>query len=354
MSQGVLDLARQHSVNAWQPLQASLELTHRCNERCRHCYISEFKDDDDRILSLDQWVKVLEELRAAGTLYIVLMGGEPMLSPHFHGVSREANAMGFHVSMISNGLLIKSKEDAQRLKDNGLHTATFSLYSLDRDVHDRLTRVRGSQEKTVAALEWCREVGIDTHVNCLLTNENIYGIFELQDWCLERVIELKVDPMVTAKLNGNLDPVKLRLTDEQLFWFYWTSAKRYRKSLPKPAEIQPNGYVCNAAKGKCAVTPYGDLLPCIEIRESLGNLVEQSFSDVWQNPEVDQWRKLTNQDINGADLSFCDHCPGMAKNELGDPNQVLSYAKKVGEVKSRVRREFLENERTKEYGLPAT
>lgn len=335
----IIDRFRWKSVTGHQPLQASLELTNRCNERCRHCYIDDFSDDLKRRLDLKGWLKVLRELRQGGTLYVILMGGEPLLSPDFFEISCSAASMGFHVSMISNGQLISDLNFAQRLRECGLSVVTFSLYSLDPQIHDRLTRVRGSQEKTLRAIDYCREAGIEVTINSLLTNENIQGIFDLYDWCSQKSIEMKVDPMITAKLNGSIEPTKLRLTEDQLYWFYATRAQRWKNSLPAPMEMQPQGYVCNAAKGKCAVTSSGDLLPCIEIREPLGNLVENSFAEIWRNQATEPWREMRNRDIS-EDLSFCDHCPGMAKNEIGDPTRVIAYAKKVAEVKRRVYEEF--------------
>ncbi|MCJ8277739.1 MAG: hypothetical protein MJK18_12925, partial [Bdellovibrionales bacterium] len=68
----ILDKFRNRSTESHRPLQASLELTYRCNERCTHCYIEEFRDDPKRVLKLQDWFKVLEELRAGGSLYLIL------------------------------------------------------------------------------------------------------------------------------------------------------------------------------------------------------------------------------------------------------------------------------------------
>ena len=97
----------QSSIERAVPLQASLELTYRCNERCTHCYLESFQDDPKRVLSLPQWFHILEELRQAGSLYLILMGGEPLLSPYFFPIGSLASQIGFDVSAISNGLKIK-------------------------------------------------------------------------------------------------------------------------------------------------------------------------------------------------------------------------------------------------------
>jgi MoaA/NifB/PqqE/SkfB family radical SAM enzyme len=333
----ILDKMRVRSSSQWIPMQASLELTNRCNERCGHCYLPSFKDESGKVLQLSEWYNVLEQLRSAGTFFLILMGGEAMLNPHFWDILAKASDLHFHVSMITNGLKITSFEVAQKLKQSGLINATISLYSHDPDVHDRMTKVKGSHIKTVNAIRWCRQAGIQVTVNCLLTKNNIDGVFDIEEWAMKEDLMIKFDPMITPKLDGNMDPTKLRATEEQLRWYYAEKIRRWPKGRPKSSGEQSSDYTCNAGKGKCAVTYSGDLLPCIEIREALGNLKTTKFSELWENHIASKWRSIKWGDIEGATdqmRSFCDHCPGMAKNETGSPTQMTCYSKMVARVKN--------------------
>lgn len=335
----LLDKFRVLSSQKWIPLQASLELTNRCNERCTHCYLETFEDDAQRVLKLEDWLHILEELRTAGTLFLILMGGEAMLSPYFWPIMERSSQLGFHTSMITNGLKIHSLETAQRLKDLGMNNVTLSLYSHSPEIHDRMTKVRGSHAKTVRAIEFCREAGLDISLNALLTKENIDTIFELEDWCVNQNYNLKMDPMITPKLNGDSSPTLMRASREQLKHFFSEKARRWEKGLPQPNPETGENYVCNAGKGKCAVTAYGELLPCIEIREPLGNLTQSPFAELWQASQVDRWRHMKNKDLKNVSdtlISFCDHCPGMAKNEGGDATAVGCFTKTIAEVKKEV------------------
>ena len=326
------------------PLQASLELTYRCNERCTHCYIESFKDDPKRVLDLAGWCKIMEELRNAGTLYLILMGGEPTLSPHFFDIIKTGTEMGFHVAMISNGLKIKDMDYALRLKQSGLKMVTFSLYSLDATVHDKMTSVAGSHEKLMQAIEFCSKQGIQVHLNGLLSEANSRGIFDLYEWAASRGFELKVDPNITPKLNGDAYPTQFRASKETLRWFYTERARRWKRAIPTAVVEEQSGYICNAAKGKCAVNPYGELLPCIEIRESFGHLSTEPFEKLWNSETAKKWREPRLKDLTDPGekglYGFCDHCPGMAKNEHGDPMKLTSYTKLVAEVKRSVAQEF--------------
>lgn len=344
----IIDRIKAQSTMAHRPLQASLELTNRCNERCSHCYLISYEDDAKRLLSLDQWKTVLTELKSAGVLYLILMGGEAMLSPHFWGVTEAAVQKGFSVSMITNGLLIKDFATAERLAEIGFSHLTFSLYSLDPQIHDAMTGIKGAHQKTMAAIEFCRQAKIPSGVNCLLTEKNIKGFFELNDWCREQKLEIKADPMVTPKFNGDITPTRLRPRRDQLEWYYRTTAEKWPAGIPRPDTSKPEDYMCNAGKGKCAVTAYGELLPCIEVRESMGQLDQRPFNELWSGLTAQKWRNFRTEQLLanglGKTTSFCDHCPGMALHELKDPLKISSYSKELAQVKESIFHRFTKSD----------
>lgn len=322
------------------PLQASLELTNRCNERCQHCYIDDFSDDPSRTLDFDSWKVILHKLKAAGTLYVILMGGEAMLTPLFEEIAKYSSQLGFYTTLITNGLKIKSLEDAKRLKDLGIRQITFSVYSLSSELHDELTQVKGSLDRTLSALHFSREAGLQIGVNSLLTNKTIEDFPRLHSYFSELGIKVREDVTITAKFSGDLSPTKLRARPDQIIDYY-----RYKKSLQqqtRPEDVDASlfkeEYVCNVAKGKCAVTAYGELLGCIEVRESLGNLVQSSFDELWYSARANKWRHIKNKDLDSlesAGKSNCNHCLGMARNEHGDELAILPFSKEVHHLHER-------------------
>ena len=44
-----------------------------------------------------------------------------------------------------------------------------------------------------------------------------------------------------------------------------------------------------------------------------------------------KWKQV--KDVDQETISFCDHCPGMAKNETGDPLKTTCFSKQVAKVK---------------------
>ncbi|MDI6891160.1 MAG: hypothetical protein QMC83_09550 [Thermodesulfovibrionales bacterium] len=68
MSISALDKVRERNI----PLYTLIELTHRCNLRCCHCYLPSKNSPDE--LSAGQFKEVLDQMADAGTLFITFSG----------------------------------------------------------------------------------------------------------------------------------------------------------------------------------------------------------------------------------------------------------------------------------------
>ena len=91
------------------PLSGTFELTARCNLDCRMCYIHKRANDAMALAgerTAAQWLALAEECRTAGTLLLLLTGGEPMLRPDFREIYTGCRRLGLMVSINSNAVLI--------------------------------------------------------------------------------------------------------------------------------------------------------------------------------------------------------------------------------------------------------
>ena len=75
---------------------------------------------------------------------------------------------------------------------------------------------------------------------------------------------------------------------------------------------------CYVERNEITVDPYGNLVVCPFFRNYvLGNIIEMSFKDIWNNEKHKYFRKIQN---NGG-FPICPHCilgvqrnPGVAKS----------------------------------------
>ena len=87
-----------------------LHPTRLCNLACLHCY-SESNPQQRTALDPDVLCDALGVLRAEGYGQVSLSGGEPLVYSHLRVVVERAKALGYRVTMISNGLLATERMD---------------------------------------------------------------------------------------------------------------------------------------------------------------------------------------------------------------------------------------------------
>ncbi len=339
MNESILSKWTQKAQQSSTPISATLELTHNCNQKCSHCYLPSTdlpQESTEKTMTVAQWEDLLIDLKNSGTLYLTIMGGEPMVSPRFWQILKMSKELAFHTSIITNGLQIQKIKDAKRLKEIGIDNITFSLYSLTPKIHEQMTRTPGSFRKTIRAIKLCQRENIPIGINTLLTKDNIDTISELQLWCSEREIPIKLDPAITPKFDGDKAPIKLSPSKEQLTKYYNNMIQANQQQDLSFNPRASDASVCNAANTKCAITPQGQLLPCVEIRESLGDLTQQPFMRLWKGDLAKKWRALRMENITNIEqelLTYCDHCFGESIHLHNDPLHACQHNKDLASVK---------------------
>ena len=97
------------------PVSATFELTSRCNFNCKMCYVHDADCSRDKPLELTaaQWIDIAEQAEKAGTLFLLLTGGEPLLREDFNEIYAAIAKMGFVISVNTN-LSLLTEETVSR------------------------------------------------------------------------------------------------------------------------------------------------------------------------------------------------------------------------------------------------
>src|SRR5947208_2904405 len=94
------------------PLSATLELTSRCNLKCVHCYLGPQEEQwkkRSQEMSTEKVLGIIDEMVAAGTLYLLITGGDPMVHRDFARVYRYAREHGLLVTVFCDGILVNDE-----------------------------------------------------------------------------------------------------------------------------------------------------------------------------------------------------------------------------------------------------
>ncbi len=175
-----------------------LQITDRCNLRCRHCYIGEGSHQD---LSRKQIEQVLDQFEEIQGLRLLLSGGEPLLHPHFWEVNAILRDYPFRSVLLSNGTLI-SGEVARKLR---VHEVQISLDGM-KEGHESF-RGDGTFEKAVRAVDHLHEANIRVSVATMIHRRNLSEFDSLASLLQSlNIEEWNVDvPCVEGRLKENPD-----------------------------------------------------------------------------------------------------------------------------------------------------
>ena len=129
-----------------------LQLTHRCNLRCAHCYLGDNAEAPS--LSLADAVRITREFAAMGGLRLLISGGEPLLYGELESYLRQISGLPIRRVLFTNGTLI----NAENTKIPDVHEIQFSLDGWT-DSHDRL-RGKGAFARTMEGVRIARDFGM--------------------------------------------------------------------------------------------------------------------------------------------------------------------------------------------------
>lgn len=303
------------------PLSVQVDLTMRCNERCVHCYrVVESRPE----LSTDEVRRLLGELADAGTLYVTFSGGEVFLRPDLFGIIEHAKALCFDVRLKSNALLV-TEASARRLRVLGVRQVDVSVYSVDPGVHDAVTLVPGSLERTLEGVRRLRAAGVGVKLNCPLMTVNVAGYRAVRELAERLGVAWGFDPMITARNDGDAAPVTLRIGGRDLRRVLADPGLGLDPGTPDGPAVREDldEIPCGAGHNACYVSAYGDVSPCVSMPLVCGNVRDEPFLAIWRrSPEMLRVRAIRIRDLHTcsgcAAGRFCARCPGQALVENGD------------------------------------
>jgi MoaA/NifB/PqqE/SkfB family radical SAM enzyme len=213
------------------PLNAQIDLTYRCNERCVHCYLDH---DDHGEMTTAEIKDLLDQMAEAGVFYLNLSGGEIMMRKDFFEILEHARLRTFCVKLKTNAVLIRKKE-AQRLRALGVESIQISIYSHRPEVHDAITKMPGSFRQSIEAARLLRAEGLNvTFANVLMT-ENAADYQGVRALAAELGIKCSLDPTVTPMMDGDRSVLQLNVDRSKLHPSSVTSRSfaRYRRAWTK-------------------------------------------------------------------------------------------------------------------------
>lgn len=311
------------------------ELSSRCNERCIHCYIPNDKKNHGFDMPTAKVKSILDEFAEMGGIHVTLSGGEAFLHKDLMEIVRYCREKDLKISILSNLISLKD-EQLPILKVANISLIQVSLYSMDPEVHDFITTVKGSFEKTKASIEKLVANDIPVQISCPIMKANRHGYDKVLDYAKSLKIKAQTDYIMMARSDLDTENLANRLSleeTEELLRDIILHDAQYRdetlQQLPVSDEIKFNlerykkQPVCGVGYDNCCITANGDVYPCAGWQDYvLGNVYRQSLQEIWENSErVKELRKITQESfpqcLECEARDFCARCLVRNYNESG-------------------------------------
>lgn len=308
-----------------------IELTSKCNERCIHCYIPH--EDKTTHIDYELMINTLQQCKEMNVMTIVFSGGEPMLHPNFCNFLKIAKDMDFNVTILSN-LTMVTDEIIDALMYKHASCVNVSLYSMNPKIHDEITTVKGSFDKTLNNILKLIENNIPIQINCPVMKQNKDSFYEVIEWGQNHKCTVNTDYLIMARSDRTTDNLVNRLSEEDLKEVIGhflksdvvvkSNVESFNEYEQEDTGMNPEDRVCGVGITTLCMVSNGDVYPCAGWQKYVcGNIKDTSLRTIWQDsPQVNYLRSLRQKDFNKCidckDKDFCLMC--MSRNSNEDEN----------------------------------
>lgn len=329
----------------YTPINAILELTPLCNMNCDMCFVRLSPDElskQGRLRSLDEWISLAESLKKAGTLFILLTGGEPLLYPDFRELYIYLIQSGFIVTINTNGTLLND-DWADFFLQYRPRRINITLYGKDEESYNKLCHYPTGYSKALNALSLLKERKIDVKLNGSITNINMQDIDSLIDIADKYHVKWKIDTYMypatrerTRDFNHSvrLSPdiaakIRVELLYRQLGRdAFCKMAEEYLDNIIAPTVQEENLSIfsCRAGRSSLVINWNGEMRPCIMLSTPSLSVFKLGFDIAWgQMNRLVEEIQPSSKCCTCSFRKVCNTCMACAILESGEYNGIPEY-----------------------------
>lgn len=337
-----------------------LELTSKCNERCIHCYIPNEKKNHGINMPFNEVVRIIDQFAKMGGIWITLSGGEIFMYPYLLEVMEYCRQKDLQISLLSNLINLKDEYIA-RIKAVNVSLIQVSLYSMNSEIHDFITTVKGSFDRTKMAIEKLVANDIPVQISCPIMKANKNGYRDVLKYAQSLKIKAQADYIMMARSDLDVSNLANRLSLEETDIVIRDIIEHdidYRETNMKQRPVsddikfdydrfikQP---VCGVGYDNCCVAANGDVYPCAGWQHYiLGNAFKQSLQNIWEGEKTKYLRTITEESfpecLKCEARDFCARCLVRNYNESnGDMFKISKHFCDVAFLNKRLVEEYKE------------
>lgn len=334
------------------PLNGTFELTGRCNLSCKMCLV---RVDRQKIQSLGlrertaaEWIDMAEQAAKAGTLGLLLTGGEVMLRPDFCEIYEAIAQMGFLITVYTNATLV-TDQVMEVLRRYPPHKIGVTMYGASNDTYQKLCGCKDGYDRFTNGAERLSALPSLFETRTTIVKDNWSDLQAMQRFTKQKFgvdKTLQISRFVTKSIRGGiacaeqcrLSPEEnVSMIDSGLVEIY-QKVKNGKVRLPTPMKKYPlkqhcppprYGYLfqnCEAGINQYTIAWDGSMYACELMPKGCTKPFQVGFQKAWEElPDCYPQSQSIRTCEECKYEPFCESCPAVRMAETGDFFGTPSY-----------------------------
>lgn len=325
------------------PIAGNFELLPLCNMDCKMCFAKMTRkemESNSPMHDYIEWLDIAKQSSEAGTIFLLLTGGEPFLYPNLKELYGGLKKLGFIISINTNGTLI-TDEIVDWLAENPPRRLNITLYGASNDTYAKLCGNPNGFSQVMTAVEKLKKRNISIKFNCSLTPYNIHDQEAIYRISQELDIPMEMGFYMFPPIRkNNIENKKYRLSPkeaamaryrmEELMYgenhlAYVESALKqyYEYKQTKGYEL---GYTCRAGNSVYWINYDGTMSACSFTSDCKVNVFEQGFRSAWEQVHNHVSESRMSEKCHNCKMRIlCPRCASAAISETGRIEEVPNY-----------------------------
>lgn len=246
------------------PEVVAMEIIGACDLACPGCYSEDSRKR--RMLTTEQWKYIMNQLADYGVFQVSFGGGEPTLRNDLGKLAEHARSLGLNLTMTTNGTVLR-RHPAWVLRLFNQINVSCHPGAIPWDQSGLRTLEDG--------LSYLMEVGVPRGANLIITRSNLTLVPEVVRLCQKYEASLL---LLTFKVPPGSDLVKEYLPPEVVRFIGWDVKRRTGLQVILDDLASYGHFGVNF----CDISCEGYLMANSFDRVPQGNLLVESFKDVWE------------------------------------------------------------------------
>lgn len=333
------------------PANGTFELTGRCNLRCKMCLVrvdyEKMKKLDWRERTSEEWIHMAEQAKDAGTLGLLLTGGEALLRQDFCEIYEAVAQMGFLLTVYTNATLITDQVMRSFTKFPP-HQIGVTMYGASNETYEKLCGCPDGYDRFCVGIRRLKTLPSLLEMRTTIVQDNRKDLeamkaFTKENFGKER--KLQISRFVTKGIRVSItNPSKCRLApEENVKMIYSGMVQLHRKvkagklEIPKSEQKFSRNKVsqregnylfenCSAGINQYAISWNGRMFGCELMTEGYTEPFKDGFQKAWEKlPMQYPKSQIIKECMECPYGDFCETCPAVRMSETGDWFGVPEY-----------------------------